>query len=238
MLVKTRGIVLNHIKYGETSIVVHIYTEELGRQSYIVNSVRTPKKKNLLALLQPLTLLDLEVYHKNKQELHRIKELKIEGPFKTIPFHPLRRAIAFFITELLSMSLREEEANSNLFQYLKQSIQVIDEGLPGENNFHLFFMLQLTRFLGFYPQKTDQLDYFDLLNGCFCSNKPTHNHYLTDAAKQHWNELLNINLANLDKLKWNAPIRQQLIEALETFYQLHMPAFTHLRSHHVLHQIL
>ena len=65
MLVKTRGIVLNHIKYGETSIVVHIYTEELGRQSYIVNSVRTPKKKNLLALLQPLTLLDLEVYHKN-----------------------------------------------------------------------------------------------------------------------------------------------------------------------------
>ena len=117
MLVKTRGIVLNHIKYGETSIVVHIYTEELGRQSYIVNSVRTPKKKNLLALLQPLTLLDLEVYHKNKQELHRIKELKIEWPFKTIPFHPLRRAIAFFITELLSMSLREEEANSNLFQY-------------------------------------------------------------------------------------------------------------------------
>ncbi len=237
MLVKTRGIVLSHINYAETSIIVHIYTEELGRQAYIVNSVRSAKKKNLLALLQPLTILDLEVYHKNKKELHRIKELKIHWPFKTIPFHPVRRAIAFFITELLTKSLREEEANDHLFQYLMQSIQALDEGIPGENNFHLYFMLQLTRFLGFFPQEIQKMPYFDLQNGRFSTTKPNHNHYLTDGVNQYWKELLNTNLNNIDQQKWNTTIRQQLIDSLETFYQLQLPGFGHLKSHHVLHQI-
>ncbi len=237
MLVKTRGIVLNHINYGETSIIVHIYTEQLGRQAYIVNSVRTAKKKNLLALLQPLTLLDLEVYHKSKKELQRIREVKIHWPFKTIPFHPVRRAIAFFLTELLTKSLREEEPNEHLFNYLMNAIQAIDEGIPGENNFHLFFMLQLTRFLGFYPRESDQSPYFDLLNGRFCIIKPSHNHYLDGQANQYWKELIETNLEELSKPRWNATIRQQLIESLETFYQLHQPGFSHLKSHHVLHQL-
>lgn len=237
MILKTRGIVLNHTDYGETSIVVHVFTESLGRQSYIVNSVRSPKKKNMLALLQPLTLLDMEVYHKSKHDLHRIKEIKVNTPYRTIPFHPARRAIALFLTELLSKSLRNEAAAENLFEFLTQSLLALDEGIPGESNFHLFFMIQLTRFLGFFPQKDDDMPYFDLMNGVYTPIKPQHNHHITGNDLKIWNQLTGVPLDRLHDLSWNSSMRQMLISNLETLYQLHLPGFGHLNSHLVLHQL-
>lgn len=237
MLVKTRGIVLGNTKYGETSIIAHIYTQMLGRQSYMVNSVRTSKKKNMLALLQPLTILDMEVYHKNKGNLHRIKEIKVSTPFTSIPFNPVRRSIALFTTELLSKTLREESPNEPLFQFLTQSIQALDEGIPGEYNFHLFFMLQLTRFLGFSPHTGSPAPYFDLTSGSYCPAQPHHNHYITGSDLLVWNTLIESSLIELSTLNWNSAIRQQLISLLESYYQLHLPGFGHLNSHHVLHQL-
>ncbi len=237
MLQKTKGIVLNHTDYGESSIVVHVFTELLGRQSYLVNSVRSSKKKNLLALLQPLTVLDMEVYHKNKNDLQRIKEIKVNTPFKTIPFHPVRRAIAFFITELLAKSLRDEATSANMFEFLMQSVLALDEGIPGEANFHLFFMLQLTRFLGFYPQMEENMPYFDLMNGTYSHLKPGHNHFVTGQSLTCWYQLAHASIQDLLSLNWNSSIRQQLIADMETYYQLHLPGFGHLNSHHILHQL-
>lgn len=238
MLVKTPGIVLSHVDYGESSIVVQIYTLELGRQSYLVNSVRSTKKKSMLALLQPLTILDMEVYHKSKRDLHRIKELTINTPFRTIPFHPVRRTLAFFITEVLTKAVREEMTNPYLFDYLAKAIMALDEGIPGEYNFHLYFMMQLSRFIGFFPQTDADAPFFDLRNGRSSVEKPAHSDFIEGSCNHYWNQLASVRIDELESLKWNSVIRRSLIDALESFYQLHIPGFSYLKSHHILQEVL
>lgn len=238
MLIKTKGIVLNHFSYSETSIVVHIYTQALGKRSFLVHSVRSPKKKQLLPLLQPLTLVDLDIYHKPKQELHHLKEMKLTWPFRTIPFHPVRRAMAFFFTELISKSIKEEESNPELFNFLLHSIQALDEGIPGEYNFHLYFMLQLTRFLGFFPEKYQPgACCFDLTDGRYALVAPHHAQVISGKDLETWNQLQTINLSSLPNLPWNVNHRQALLSHLENYFTLHLPGFGHLHSLQVLHQL-
>lgn len=135
----TRGIVLDHVRYSETSIIVHIYTELFGRQSYMVNGVRKAKSKGKAVFLQPLTLLRLEVSHHERKGVHRIRDFRTEYPFSSLPFDQTKRSIAFFLTEVLSKVLREEEADPGLFEFVYGAIEVLDEGIEGLSNFHLFF---------------------------------------------------------------------------------------------------
>ena len=118
MLKRTRGIVLGHIKYKESSIIVKVFTEEFGSSSFIVNGVRSSKSKGKAALYQPLTLLDLVIYYKESKELMRISEAKMASSFSEIPFDPVKRTIGMFLTEFLSKTLREEQANRSLFEFL------------------------------------------------------------------------------------------------------------------------
>ncbi len=122
MLHKTRGIVLNYIRYRETSIIVKIYTEEFGLQTYIENGVRSSRSRNKIALFQPLTLLDLIVYHRDNGSIMRISEIKCNTPFQTLPYQFVKTGIALFITEVLTKSLKEESGNPDMFWFLFQSI--------------------------------------------------------------------------------------------------------------------
>ncbi|HEV7380803.1 MAG TPA: recombination protein O N-terminal domain-containing protein, partial [Dyadobacter sp.] len=137
MLHKTRGIALSYIKYKESSIIAKIYTELFGVQTYIVNGVRSSSAKtNRIALFQPLTLLEMVVYHKGKQdEIHRISEIKCYHPFSTLPYNVLKSCLSLFITEILVKSLREEEENQPLFYFLEQSVIYLDEADAGFENF-------------------------------------------------------------------------------------------------------
>lgn len=237
-MTKTLGIVLTYVKYGENSIVVNVYTQVLGRQSYMVNGIRSGRKKGLIALMQPLTIVEMEVSNRPNKELQRISDLKIHWPFATIPFNPTRRAIAFFITEVIAKSIKEEEPNEPLFDFLIQSVQALDEGIPAEHNFHIFFMIQLSRLLGFAPNNNDNsLPIFDLLNGQYTRSAPIHRHYISGDEKSLWVKLNEIKIDTLNELRINADDRQRLINLLEEYYTLHLPAFTGLKTHHILHQL-
>src|SRR4051812_40998701 len=113
MLHKTRGVAISYIRYRESSIIAKIYTELFGIQSYIVNGVRSSTSKtNRIALFQPLTLLDLVVYHKEKSDnVRRISEIKCYNPFNTLPYNVVKSSLALFVTEILGKTLKEEEAN-------------------------------------------------------------------------------------------------------------------------------
>ena len=108
MLYKTRGIVFRFTKYGETSIIVNIFTEMFGLQSYMVNSVRSKSSKNKIALYQPLTLLDLVVYHRENANILRIKELKCLYPYQTIHRDIRKSAIALFLNEILNKAVKDQ----------------------------------------------------------------------------------------------------------------------------------
>jgi len=238
MIHSTKGIVLNHIKYKETSIVVHIYTQHLGRQSYLVNRVRTKRNKGNTVLLQPMTLLDMDVYHRPKSELQRIKDFKVAHPLCSIPFSQEKRAMAFFLTELLSKVLREEEENTNLFNFLYHSIEVFDTGLAGHYNFHLFFLFQLSRFLGFAPEeKTGNPPYFDLLNGHFSDLEPSHGFCLKGLACENWKKLYALNIDNLTQLSLSGNERFTLLKNLLDYYSLHIDGMGELKSLNIVHQL-
>ena len=151
MLYKTRGIALSYIKFKESSIIARIFTEAFGMQSYIVNSVRTKSAKTKVALFQPLTILDLVVYHNKSKDIHRISELKCSFNFHTIPYNIKKTSIALFLTELINQTLYEEGENEQVFEFIHESIVTFDCLSDAYENFHLQFMLQLSRYLGIEP---------------------------------------------------------------------------------------
>lgn len=152
MLFKTRGVALSFIKYKESSIIARIFTEAFGMQSYIVNSVRSKSTKTKIALFQPLTILDLVVYHNKRREINRISEIKCSFTFHTIPFNIRKTSIALFLTELLNQTLYDEGENEELFDFIHESIITFDGFQQAYENFHIQFMLLLSKYLGIKPE--------------------------------------------------------------------------------------
>jgi DNA repair protein RecO (recombination protein O) len=141
MLKKTAGIVLSHIKYKDSSIIVRIFTRELGLKAYLVNGVRSLGKGSKIALYQPLTLLDLVVYDKENSGLQRISEAKIKHPQLLIPFDMARTSLALFSTEVISRSILEGYQNEELFDFLEESIATLDNPKTNLSHFPLVFLL-------------------------------------------------------------------------------------------------
>jgi DNA repair protein RecO (recombination protein O) len=229
----TRGIVLNHSKYAESSIIVTVYTELFGRQSYIINGVRSAHNKGKAVFLQPLALLDMQVYHNPKKEIQRIKEFKIVVPFVSIPFEQTKRSIAFFVTEVMSKSFREEVANAEMFNFVYQQIVEFDASTSAYHEFHLFFLARLTRYLGFFPDfEIDNDDaYFDLLHGMMVSGLPLQ-HHLPAELLNEWKLLFLSDHQELGNLSGH--IRNQLIEYLLQYYRIHLEGFGTIKSLDVL----
>lgn len=229
MLHKTRGIVLNYIRYRETSIIARVYTEEFGLQSYIVNSVRTAKSKNnRIALFQPLTLLDMVVYYRNDRDMHRLSEVKTSVPFQSIPFEMAKSSIALFITEMMSKSLKEEAGNAILFRFLVDSILYLEEAPGHFENFHLVFLLKLAFFLGFGPETAREFE--DQLRE---RSYP----FLPDAETI---DALNAFL----RRPYGSPVRlsranrNELLDALVAYYGIHIDTLGEVKSLPVLREVL
>lgn len=228
MLHKTRGIVLNYSKYRETSIIARIYTESFGIQSYIINSVRSQRSKKGLALLQPLTVLDMVVYFKNQKPdgLQRISEYKPALNFTSIPFDVKKSAMALFVTELLTKVLKEEDDRGQVFEFLFQFILNLDQRKQGYESLHLFLMVQLTHYIGFGIHTKKGLENDGLL------------HKLTTSYDEIYKTLLILNTSDLSAdFDIKNLLRRDILNYLVEYYKLHVEGFKELKSLDVLGQI-
>jgi DNA repair protein RecO (recombination protein O) len=223
MFHQTKGIVLSSIKYAETSIVCKIYTEKFGLTSYLVNGVR--KKKGKSNYYQPLSILDLTVYYKEKSGLQRIKEANPFIQYQEIPFDIKKSSIAMFLAEILSKSLNEEEENLALFYFLETTLAELDSK-EFNSQFHLQFMMELSKHLGFYPNDNNSdYAYFDMLNGQFVSSMPQHTHYLTETAV--FSDLLKGQ-------RVEPKLKKRMLDHLLEYYQLHLEGFGKIKSKEIL----
>lgn len=231
MLYKTKGIVLNYIRFKESSIITKIYTQRFGIQNYIVNSVRSSSSKtNKIALFQPLTLLDLVVYHKdNKPEaLHRISEVRCNYPYHSLPFDIIKTTIGLFITEILTKTLKEEEENLPLFQFLERNLQSFDQQTTGAEYFPLQFLTQFTFLLGFGLESVKDLE-----------NQLSENAYPTlpdDAQRRAVQQWLSPKETGISH-PLNKTQRLALLDMLLYFYKVHVAHFGELRSADILHSV-
>lgn len=219
MVHKTRGIVFKCFKYRESSVIAKVYTSMFGLQTYIINGVRSAKKgKGRMALLQPLTLLDLVVYHKPNADIQRLSEMRCSQPYSTTPYDVQKTAIALFVSELLYKCIREEAESERLYLFLEQSMLVLDEMDSGFQNFHLQFLLKLSRFLGFGMDAS--ISFFH----AFHANEIDMIRNLLDGSYA-----LNLHMERKQ--------RQVLLSHILDFYQQHVEGVKDLRSLGVLKEI-
>ena len=238
-LIKTRGIVLHHIKYGDTSIIVTIYTEEKGRQSYIVKGSRSQKSKLKANLFQPLYLLDMDIYFRESRSLQGIKEAKHIMPFTDIPYNMNKSTISLFLAEVLYRTLREEEANPTLFEFLVNTIKLLDTEKDGIENFHLVFLVRLIKYLGFMPNEniSDSNQIFDMQAGKFVILRPEHKYFLSKEESLIFNKLQNTGFRQLSDLKLNSLQRTTMLDKLLEFYYLHNDKMSEIKSVAVLREV-
>ena len=238
MQIKTAGIVLHSIKYSDSATIVTIYTQEFGRVSYMAYGVNKKKAACRSALLQPLSIVELDVVHAPRKEIQRIKEVRITFPFTEIPFHPVKNSIALFLSEVLFRTLRRSEPDEEFFSFLENSIQLLDCCEQGIANFHLLFLVKLTRYLGCAPNKENNSSgYFDLINGVFLQQSPLHAHYLLPEISRDFFILLSSDYYDMDTLVFSRKRRTQLLESIVEYYRLHIPDFDGLHSLNVLQSL-
>lgn len=239
MLHKTRGIVFHVTDYSESSVVAKIYTELFGLQSYLINSVRKKNPKVKPTVLQPLSLIDLVVYHKERSGLQRLAEVRSNPVLKSIPFDIRKSSMILFMNEVLFKSVKEEEANRSLFDFIFSSVELLEMQDESYSDFHLIFLIQLTKYLGFYPQEnfSASTPVFNLQEGFFQPGEPAHPFFISHPLSEYFYLLLKSSLNFSDDLKIPLQYKRQLIEKTLVYFQLHVSGFGTINSHKVLEEV-
>jgi DNA repair protein RecO (recombination protein O) len=241
---KTKGIVLRTVKYGETSLIITIFTELFGIQAYLVNGVRASTKKGSgkANLFQPAAILDLVVYHNELRNLQRIKEFKWGYLYQHIFSDIRKNAVALFMVELLTKCLKQPETNKQLFLFTEDAFLHLDESNDTVTaNFPLFFALHVAVFFGFRidDQYSEKNSFLDLEEGTFVSERPLHPHFLEDKQAAVTSQLLKVmQPGELDELKLNHDFRRNLLYAYESYYAFHIQDFGTMKTLPVLKEIL
>lgn len=240
MFQKMTGIVLHVLKYNDTSNIVDIYTEQGGRASFMVKMPRSRKSGVHNVLFQPLSFVEFEVASRPNGGLPTVREVKPLFLFASLPYNPYKSSIAMFLAEFLYRALKEEAPNGPLFAYLTHSIRWLDEceGRPFAN-FHLVFLMRLSRFLGLYPNVDDYTAgcYFDMLNACFTPLLPKGGSFLKPDEAAHIRLLLRMNYETMHLFGMSRGERNRCLTVINDYYRLHLPDFPILRSLEVLKEL-
>jgi len=239
MLLKSRGIVFRTIKYGETSVIADIFTEERGLHTFIGGGVRSAKARMPYSLFQPMTVVDLVSYFREGGGgLNRLKEMRAAEVFQATPFDVRRGAVALFMAEICRKSIHEGEENPELFEFLLENLRWLDATPHPIANIHLHFLLGLSAHLGFQPQletEESEAHFFDIKEGTFGLTAPEyHTMYLRPTETHHLLRLMEMPLEECHTLPLDRSDRKSLLAGLLQFYQHHLPNFSGANTPEVL----
>lgn len=236
MLTKSKVIVLSKIRYRDNDLIVKCYTQERGVTSYLIRNAFKSKKNQTIAYYQPLSQLFIEENYKQNQSLQYINEVKSSFMYKTLHTNILKSAMALFIAEVLNAVLKEEEKNTILFDYIESALQWLDAEKVF-SNFHLLFLLKLTKYLGFYPEiTTNPKAIFNLQIGAF--EKDVIDKYtISDQNNIILNKLLGMKFDALNQLHLNGAQRRDFLNMLLVYFELHLGYFKKPKSLDVFNQV-
>lgn len=239
MLHKTKGLVINTINYNEKYNLVQVFTESLGRVTYMLPKTRGKSTKVSKSLFYPLSLLDMEVEHQASRDIQRIREVRSAFPIYEITANMNKTSMAFFLSEFLTRVLKDANDGKLLFDFLYQSVQILEMTDKSIANFHLVFMLKLSRFLGFYPNLEEYTEnsIFDMMNGEFVLYQPLHHHYVNKTDSRALARLSRISYENMHKFGFSRKERLTAINKILEYYRLHLYDFPQLKSLDVLHEL-
>ena len=235
-ILETKAIVLSSLKYGDTSLIIRCYTQDFGLKSFIAKGVFSKKKRNT-SLYFPLAEIDLSFQPKsNEQQLVFLKSAQTSYYYESLHFHPIKSAIVFFLAEILNLVLKEEADNPELYFYIENSLKEFDQKKDDFADFHLIFLIQLSYFLGFYPDLEIDGNLFDLENGFFTNSNSSINMLKADETVL-FKKLLELHFSEDSKNTFNQSQRSLLLEIIVKYYQIHTNNFKKPKSLQVLHEL-
>ncbi|MDR1122061.1 MAG: DNA repair protein RecO [Dysgonamonadaceae bacterium] len=239
MLHKTKGIVLHSLNYNDQYRIIHIYTEEFGRVPYLVLKSKGKKTAVSTVIFHPFAVLELEVDHQHLREIQRIREARPSMILTSIPFDPVKMPVVMFLAEFMFKVVKDVQANSLLFDFVSRSIAVFDLLETGIANFHLVFMIKLSRFLGFYPNGEGYTVgmFFDMQHGMFVRNQPNHPFFLPPDDSKVFRLLLRMNYENMHIYAFSRHDRMNIIRKILDYYKVHFSSLTELKSLEVLQML-
>ena len=248
---KTLGIVLRLLKYNDESVIADIFTSDYGAMGFIVRLPRNRKSPLRTVLLRPLSILSLEFDYRPNQNLQRLRGMQVAVPYRSLPYEPMKEAVALFLSEFLYHALRHETHNPALFRYLSSGLQWLDETQEGVANFHLVFLMRMTRFLGFWPAIREErrsaelrdrlrrpVACFDLKEGIMTEMIPRHEAFLPPAESAMVPFILRMNFPTMHLFRMNREQRNRILDVLTDYYRLHVPEFPELKSLEILRSIV
>ena len=233
----TEALILKTTKYGDTSVVVHAYTRLFGLVAFMARGVRKKGAKIHIALLQPMNLTQIVFSTGKSGALGHLNEISLTAIYHSIPFDAKKNAILMFINEILYKSLKEEQPNEALFDYISGFLTTLDEQQKHFSDNHLFFMAGLTQHFGIFPN-FEKKGWFDLKEGVSVSPKPLYEYAISNEETVLFQMLFTTPAEEQPKIKINAFERNLLLDMLLKYYALHIPGMENIRSRSVLHQLL
>jgi len=235
MIFETKGIVLKKMKYGESSLILKIYTQEYGMKSFIIKGSR---KKNTLNFLQYLSAVNLHAYYKENKELLFIKEIENALPHSNITEDIYKINLTIFLNEIVLKSIGEEEQNTAVFDFLwNKTFELYEKDNP-IGDFHLRFLFSFSSFLGFFPEERKNLfsPFFDLRDGIFVSKTPNHKEYIEKDDADTWNKCILFAKQNAS-MNMKTEVKKRILEYLLLYYQIHLGWNSPVKSYEVIKEI-
>lgn len=239
-MITSHGVILHAFRYNDSQLIVNIYTEQAGMIPFFINRVRARKGRGVHASeWQPLSLVEVTWAATDRKALQRPAELSLWHPWRTIPFQPYKMTMALFLGEFLYYALRHEMQNPALFDYMTHSLAWLDESEEHYANFHVVFLLRLTRFLGFYPnvEHWHAGQFFDMQNATFTDQRPLHDQYIEPAEAALVPKFMRMDMRKMRAVGLNGAVRRRALELIVEFYRLHVAEFPDIKSLDILAEV-
>jgi DNA repair protein RecO (recombination protein O) len=239
MLEKTRGIILNQIKYTDSGIVARLYTRDFGRQSFLIRGMRNKKAGKHNIMFQPMYILDLEMNYKASREMQILKDFSVSFTPFDIYSNLKKSCVAIFLGEVLTSVLKEESPHEEMFDYIEDSIIYFDSCKEGYANFHIAFLAGLSSFLGFEPglRNSDEDIFFDMTNGIFVPIPPVNGKYANEEISKKLAEFFASSFEEISNISLTGTLRNEVLDILMRYYSIHLPGLKKINSLEVLKEV-
>ena len=239
MVYVTKGIVLHHFNYSESSIIIKVYTELFGLQSYIIKGFKNTKSKFKKSLIQPLSIVEIVAYPNSKGDIHLLKDISIAYIAKSLYINIRKTAVVFFLDEIIYKSIKEQEPNQQLFNFINDTIIHLDNIVEKISLFNLFITIQLSKYLGFYPEinYSERNNFFDLVDGLYKSIAPNHSLFIEPELSSVFYQLSKSNIDNYALMSIDYHKRTILLKKICDYYGVHIINLNEIKSLEVLEKV-